>query len=574
MAIRTPAIALAVTCLLSLRTFSADPGTTTAEIRTALDSLDAIVSSGDCHRYLQEAASPRIQITIPAERRETATAAFCADWADQQRALRTALNAARRSTPRVEGASAFFNLSNFAVPESFEILGLEKVADRWYIGFTRRIASPDDYYLQPARNFSRDDQHGDTLSLAKMRGKWVVLYVYVQLGTPGDATEAVGFRDELVAFQRRNSRVIGLGANTVRDNATYAKKYSLPFSLVADPNQEIISHFGIQPIAADIERPMRTTFIVDPEGVVRRIYYSVDPRDHAAAVLRDLSALQSGVLLAQRREAPTSKPATGVKLEPVVEKGPSTIQTLAEAALDGYVAYKSQQLSDSSAATSAADANVAPNEQDRLTEIRNANGCTSAASLCRQNPNMCPDARKLMVDAGVNCPEFDAIAMQATSEAQARQQETARIANEKQQSDQRRSAQFTIEQANLKAERDLRAAQVASANQAAARSRTQDQQMSGARPVTQSGTFAWSHFDRYERTHGADRMNYSVFVQNTGTALIRCGGNVQGQAAGTGVPRVSPYNIPVPAGEAREIAVLQNIVNGTGTYNLECRVSN
>jgi Skp family chaperone for outer membrane proteins len=211
--------------------------------------------------------------------------------------------------------------------------------------------------------------------------------------------------------------------------------------------------------------------------------------------------------------------------------------------------------------------------QANLDQIRNSNACASAESVCRQNANLCADARRAMVDSGASCPNFDFVASQATANLQMRQQEAARAEEERRAEQRRLEEQRLDEQRRLAdSQRRQRAEQLAAANQAAARAESRQRQTPA--PAASSGTFSWTHFDRYTQTQGADRMNYAVFIQNTGSASIRCGGNVQGQPAGTGVPRVSPYNIPIEAGQTREIAYLQNIVNGTGSYDVNCRTSN
>ena len=224
------------------------------------------------------------------------------------------------------------------------------------------------------------------------------------------------------------------------------------------------------------------------------------------------------------------------------------------------------------AAARARERESAATAQANLAQIRNANACASAENLCRQNAAMCADARRLVIDSGSNCPNFDAVASQASADLQMQQEEAARAESQRRAEQQRLEEQHAAEQRRLAEAQRQRAEQVAAANQAA-RARTGSQQRQNTPSAASSGSFMWTHFERYFQTQGADRMNYAVHIQNTGTAPIRCGGNVQAQPAGYGVPRVSPYNIPVPPGQTREIAVLQNIVNGTGSYDVNCRVS-
>ncbi len=216
-------------------------------------------------------------------------------------------------------------------------------------------------------------------------------------------------------------------------------------------------------------------------------------------------------------------------------------------------------------------------EQQRLAQDRagqqlvNDNGCTSATQICRQTPSQCEGARQLIVQAGLRCPDFDAVAAQASLSLQ-QQRNEIHLQAQQQQLEQERArldAESRRQREELERQQAYRAALAERTRSAGSAPSPQNHPLSPA----QAGRFEWKHSERYMQTMSGQNMNYAVYVQNTGTVHIRCGGLVQGQASGAGVPRVAPTNVPVAPGQTQEVAVLQNIVRGSGSYNLNCRSS-
>ena len=141
----------------------------------------------------------------------------------------------------------------------------------------------------PAPAFSLPDQSGKTRTLAEFRGQWVVLYFYPKDDTPGCTEEACNFRDDIFALSQMGAQVIGVSLDDSASHAQFAKKYSLPFPLLADPSGAVTGSYGALPEGSRYAK--RYTFLVDPAGKVAKIYTSVETSRHSAEVIEDLKRL-------------------------------------------------------------------------------------------------------------------------------------------------------------------------------------------------------------------------------------------------------------------------------------------
>jgi peroxiredoxin Q/BCP len=140
--------------------------------------------------------------------------------------------------------------------------------------------------------FSLPDQNGKTISLASLKGKSVVLYFYPKDDTPGCTTEACTYRDEHSAFQKKGAVVLGISPDDEKSHAKFAKKFSLPFSLLVDEGHKIAEAYGTW-----VEKSMygkkymgveRSTFVIGPDGKLAAIYRKVKAGEHVADVLAAL----------------------------------------------------------------------------------------------------------------------------------------------------------------------------------------------------------------------------------------------------------------------------------------------
>jgi peroxiredoxin Q/BCP len=145
-----------------------------------------------------------------------------------------------------------------------------------------------------APEFTANDQNGKTVSLADYKGKTVVLYFYPKDDTPGCTAEACDFRDNYQFLAAQGFEVIGVSTDDEKSHKKFETKYSLPFVLIADADQQIVNSYGVW-----VEKNMygkkymgtqRTTFIIDPEGTISHIISKVDTKNSSQQVLDLLKA--------------------------------------------------------------------------------------------------------------------------------------------------------------------------------------------------------------------------------------------------------------------------------------------
>jgi peroxiredoxin Q/BCP len=145
---------------------------------------------------------------------------------------------------------------------------------------------------KPAPDFSLLDQSGKKVTLSKLKGSAVVLYFYPKDDTPGCTKEACSFRDESAAFKKKGAVILGVSPDDTESHAKFAKKFDLPFPLLADVGNKICTDYGVWK-----EKNMygkkymgveRTTFVIDGKGIVRHIFPKVKVDGHSAEVLEAL----------------------------------------------------------------------------------------------------------------------------------------------------------------------------------------------------------------------------------------------------------------------------------------------
>jgi peroxiredoxin Q/BCP len=145
---------------------------------------------------------------------------------------------------------------------------------------------------EAAPNFSLPDQNGQTHKLSDFRGKWLVLYFYVKDDTPGCTEQACKFRDDIHQLEELGAQVVGVSVDNTASHADFAKKYSLPFPLLADSKGETAARYDS--LRGDGSLAKRNTFVIDPEGRIARIYLSASTSRNSADVIEDLKKLKSG----------------------------------------------------------------------------------------------------------------------------------------------------------------------------------------------------------------------------------------------------------------------------------------
>ncbi|MCL4392036.1 thioredoxin-dependent thiol peroxidase [Patescibacteria group bacterium] len=150
---------------------------------------------------------------------------------------------------------------------------------------------------EQAPDFELLDQKGKLHSLSAYAGGWVLLYFYPKDDTPGCTKEACIIRDYFPDFKKLKANVLGVSVDSVRSHGKFAEKYQLPFTLLADEKKEVVRKYGVwgkkKFMGREYEGTLRTSFLIDPQGKIAKIYEDVKPEIHAEEVIKDLKVLKS-----------------------------------------------------------------------------------------------------------------------------------------------------------------------------------------------------------------------------------------------------------------------------------------
>jgi peroxiredoxin Q/BCP len=145
-----------------------------------------------------------------------------------------------------------------------------------------------------APDFTAKDQNGKTVSLANFKGKTVILYFYPKDDTPGCTAEACDFRDNYQSLVGKGYEVIGVSTDDEKSHKKFETKYSLPFPLIADTDHSIVDAYNVwgekSMYGKKFMGTIRTTFIIDGDGIIKQVIDKVDTKAASQQVL-DLSPL-------------------------------------------------------------------------------------------------------------------------------------------------------------------------------------------------------------------------------------------------------------------------------------------
>lgn len=145
-----------------------------------------------------------------------------------------------------------------------------------------------------APEFVLTDQEGKLRKLSDYQGQTIVLYFYPRDNTPGCTTEACSFRDAYADFREAGVEVIGISPDSGGSHLNFIEKFELPFTLLSDPDHNVCEAFGVwgpkKMAGREYEGVYRTTFIIGPDGVIKKVYENVKPADHSQEVLSAVMA--------------------------------------------------------------------------------------------------------------------------------------------------------------------------------------------------------------------------------------------------------------------------------------------
>jgi peroxiredoxin Q/BCP len=146
---------------------------------------------------------------------------------------------------------------------------------------------------ESAPAFRLQDQNGHWRTPADFHGHWLVLYFYPKDFTPGCTTEVCTFRDDIAKLRKAGAEVVGVSLDDVKSHAEFAAKYRVPFPLLADSERSVATRYGVLASRMGMHYAKRTTFLIDPQGKIAKVYVDVDPEKNSAQVLSDLATLKA-----------------------------------------------------------------------------------------------------------------------------------------------------------------------------------------------------------------------------------------------------------------------------------------
>lgn len=143
-----------------------------------------------------------------------------------------------------------------------------------------------------APDFSGINQNGETISLAGFKGKKLILYFYPKDDTPGCTAEACNLNDNYEYWISKGYEVVGISPDSEASHQKFVKKYGLKFNLIADTAKEILEAYGVWGEKVNYGKTymgvIRTTFVINEEGVIEKIFKKVDTKEHTNQISKEL----------------------------------------------------------------------------------------------------------------------------------------------------------------------------------------------------------------------------------------------------------------------------------------------
>ncbi|HVV45169.1 MAG TPA: redoxin domain-containing protein [Bryobacteraceae bacterium] len=145
-----------------------------------------------------------------------------------------------------------------------------------------------------APDFTLSSQEGKKVSLHDYRGQWVVLYFYPKDMTPGCTIEAHNFQRDQKLYDAKKTAILGVSVDSVDSHVQFCTKENLTFKLLSDPDKKVVNEYGSTQKFGQNVVAARNTFLIDPKGVIRKVFTKVNPTPHSAEVLAALDELKKG----------------------------------------------------------------------------------------------------------------------------------------------------------------------------------------------------------------------------------------------------------------------------------------
>jgi peroxiredoxin Q/BCP len=146
-----------------------------------------------------------------------------------------------------------------------------------------------------APDFCLPDEKGKEVCLSSLNGKWVILYFYPKDNTSGCTKEAISFTERIEDFKRLNAEVLGLSKDSVKSHLSFKNKHGLKVKLLSDESAEVLKKYGAwgkkKMYGREVEGTIRTTFLIDPNGQIRKIWRNVKVDGHVDQVFEALKEL-------------------------------------------------------------------------------------------------------------------------------------------------------------------------------------------------------------------------------------------------------------------------------------------
>jgi len=146
-----------------------------------------------------------------------------------------------------------------------------------------------------APEFTLMNESGQEFRLSDYIGKAVLLYFYPKDDTPGCTKEACNFRDDYSEYDKAGVTILGISPDTSKSHAKFKAKYELPFTLLADPDHQIASLYGVwgrkKLMGREYDGILRTTFLIGPDSRIIKVFENVKPAEHSVEVLAELKTL-------------------------------------------------------------------------------------------------------------------------------------------------------------------------------------------------------------------------------------------------------------------------------------------